>query len=215
RDAFEALGYRPLLDARSKAAGDIWFRFQSSNDDVVHLADLQFKPTAKAYAVRLAVFNPGAQRLVRNALPVVLKYLHPSFASKGAQYFDRPHWLLFDVGRALEWPLVAIPNPLARDTWPSQLQELVDRFLESIFWKIKSISDILALLFRNDTPFEWAVSGPVMRAAEIIALGKIAGSEEATLRNRILEFRPVIVRGMHGSTNCEGMIDEFLERIGR
>lgn len=215
REAFEAKGYRPLQGVHSRAIGDIWYRFETSNNQATHLANLQYKPTADAYAVRLATFNPDAQRLVRNALPLILRYLHPSFASNGAKYFDRPHWLLFDVGRALQWPLLAIPNPFAREAWPSQLQELLTKFLEPIFWKINGTHDIQELLFRNEIPFEWSVSGPVVRVAEIVALSKIEKSEDPAIKKRILDFKQVITPAMHGSTDCEGMIDEFLDHIGR
>jgi len=215
REAFEAKGYLRLPAASSDSTGDMWYRFEASSENAIHLANLQYKPIARAYGVRLAAFNPDAQRLVKSALPLILRYLHPSFAGNRAKYFDRPHWLLFDVGRALQWPLLAVPNPFARDTWPSQLQELLDKFLEPTFWKVKSIPGLQELLFRNEAPFEWSASGPVIRAAEIIALAKVAKSDTAAIKRKLLDFRQTITAGMHGSTDCEGMLDQFFERIGQ
>lgn len=208
RCAFESLGYIALPGVRS-ASRDRWYRFASSTEQAVHIASLQFKPAAKAYGVRLGVYSPKAQALVRQALQTILRYLHPAFAADPAKYFSQPHWMLFDVGRALEWPLLAIPNPLGRDEWRSQLSALRERYLEGIFWKVRTVDELIELVLRNDTPFEWSVSGPVLRTAELIALSRIANRDVADVIFRIRALEQTVRAGMYGSDDVGLMVKQF------
>jgi hypothetical protein len=122
--------------------------------------------------------------------------------------------MLFDAGRALNWPLLMCPDPFAREQWPDQQRALVSRLLEPIFWNMRSAGDIMELLYRDDIPFEWGVSGPVLRAAEIVALSKILELDPSAVKEKLVSHKKVISLGMHGSIDYDGMIDEFFYRIG-
>lgn len=208
RSSFESLGYTASRGV-SSAPQDRWYRFASSTEQAIHVANLQYKPTAKAYGVRLGVYNPEAQALVRGALPLILRYLHPAFATDPSKYFSRPHWILFDVGRALQWSLLAIPNPLARDEWSAQLRALRERYLEPIFWKVRTVDELIELALRNDTPFEWSVSGPVLRTAEVVALSKVANRDSDDVGSRLLAFTQTVQAGMYGSDDFALMVEQF------
>jgi hypothetical protein len=213
-NAFVGLGYHYIDGAPLVSRRDGWLLYDRSTEEVTHVATLEFKPTAKSYAVRLGIFNPYAQRLVKRALPSILRYLHPALSRNSESYFGRPHWMLFDAGRALKWPLLMCPDPFVREQWPDQLSALVARLLEPIFWNIRSAGDIIELLYRDDIPFEWGVSGPVLRVAEIVALSKVLELDPGSVKEKLVSHKKAISLGMHGSTDYDGMIDEFFDRIG-
>jgi hypothetical protein len=193
RNAFEAKGYE-RFEFVAPIPGDIWFKHVLSNSVVEHVLCLSYKPTAKAYSVHVGAFNADARNAVVQKLPQLERFIEPDYLASPF-LMERPCWQIFDAGRALRWESIfVIPSPRNPDSWPHQFNLLFTDFIEKFFFCIRDCKGIIELLLRNDAPFEWFMSNPVLRISEIAALGKIAGEEPDFLMGRINVFKEIILR---------------------
>lgn len=207
RRAFEMRGYQEIANAIVASAGDVWYRHKASTAQVEHVAYLSYKPTAKAYSVHVGASNADARKAVEEALPRLSQFIEPGYLASPF-FMKRPSWQIFDAGRALKWESVfIIPNPRDRDSWPALFDSLFSNFLMPNFFSIHDARGIHELLLRNDAPFEWFMTNPVLRIAEIAALGKIARVDRQELINAIDDYSEMIVRRLHGSTRPSDVIN--------
>lgn len=124
-------------------------------------------------------------------------------------------WMLFVPNRGPYLNLLSIPDPLARSSWPAQLQALKDKFLEPVFWQVKTPTDIQNLLLSNEFPYEWKVGHPVLRVAQILALAKVAGADIKDVLQKIAFFKDVIAAKMQNSKSVDDMIHNLCSHIIR
>lgn len=212
RCALESRGYRPLLNEVVASRGDLWYRHVASTAAVEHILYLSYKPAAKAYSVEVGVFNVGARDAVAQKLPALSRFIEPGYLASPI-LMERPCWHMFDAGRALAWESVfIIPTPRKREHWPQLFQSLFSDFIEQFFFSIRDGSGILELLLRNDPPFEWFMTNPVLRIAEIAALGKIEGIEPAVLISRLDALHEVISRRIP-SGDCRTAIAAIFDQL--
>lgn len=171
------------------------------------MLSLDYKPSAKAYSVHAGVFCREARSLVQEILPLIIESIAPIY-SKLPLFFSRPCWHMFDAGRALNWDSVyVIPNPHQRNLWPFLFKDLFENFLDPVILKIKDPVEIIELLTRNDAPFEWQLGVPLLRASEIIALGKVCGVDRDELRDRIKGLREIIEASIVGPKSYEDVME--------
>jgi hypothetical protein len=194
RSAFESNGYRPISNVLVASRGDVWYRHTASTATVEHILYLSHKPAAKAYSVHIGACNLDARAAVAQKLPTLNRFIEPSYLASPL-LMERPCWHIFDAGRALKWDSVfIIPSPKQPASWPHLFKSLFADFIERYFFSIRDCNGILELLLRNDPPFEWFLTNPVLRIAEIAALGKIARAEPTTLISRIDVLSEIIER---------------------
>jgi hypothetical protein len=214
RKAFEALGYRPFKELPIFEFGDQWYKHDLSTDLVTHVAFLEYKPSGKAYVIKVGASNPDAMRLLTDSLPVIRKYVRPEYISGGGwlDVSNRPCWTLFDCGRSQDWESLYIPDPIDRSSWPTMLDKLVNSFLRPVLWSIKNPQGVQNLLLSDEKPFEWwATPIGVFRAAEIIALSQITNTDREVILGKLSEHKNKIVRDMYGVKDYEGMIEELFK----
>ncbi|WP_136220086.1 hypothetical protein [Massilia sp. Mn16-1_5] len=205
-------GYEPMASVL-KGKKDLWFRRIGENSDIEHFLSLEYKPTAKAYAVHVGVESICAKNFLKENLPVIRPFLSSSL-QESSFLLHSPCWTLFDAGRALRWPAVyVIPNPKEPESWPLMMEEFFDKFLEPLFLPISNASDIRTLLFRTEPPFEWIVSPAVLRAAEVIALSCIDGLGSEEIMSSIIPFADDIeiklAKGKKVTTFVDTLISTF------
>lgn len=210
--AFEAHGYRQAEGVPRHHPMDRYYRHEGSTKDAGHYAALDYKPKLNSFGVRVGVSNPNVMTQLNHVLPLITKYLHP--AASRAQFSEAPCWTMFDAGRRLDWDLLSIPAPIQRESWPSQLQQLVTEFLEPIFWPIKDSKGILELLLRNETPFEWFATGAVLRVAEIVALSRLAKIQSSDVYQHVRQFESEILRQMERPRDLNGFIRDLSGALG-
>jgi hypothetical protein len=154
RRAFEAIGYRRTLEYEVFGKGDHWYIFDGSAPAVTHVAYLVYKPALQAYAPQFGMFNAASQARAVAALPSILPYLHPALRNEIWPLNRRPCWTLFDAAYQLGWERMYVPEPQAPDSWPTRLNEMVDKLLKPTFWPIDTPSGIKDLLLRKEQKFK-------------------------------------------------------------
>lgn len=214
RAAFESRGYERLADAVVASRGDIWYRHESSTAAVEHILYLSYKPSAKAYSVHVGVFNPDVRRAIEGHLVELSRFMEPSYLESPI-LMKRPCWQMFDAGRALKWDSVfIIPSPRDQNSWTRLFESLFSDFVEPFFFSISDANGIMELLLRNDPPFEWFLTSPVLRIAEIAALGKIPKADQEVLRKKIDAFSDAISRRIPGA-NYNEAVNVIFEHLYR
>jgi hypothetical protein len=207
--AFESYGYERQNGLIVASRGDMWYRHKSSTETIEHFAYLSYKPRVKAFDVTIGVVNSKAHQSVKAALPIVGRLIDPGYLATPF-LIERPCWHMFNAGRGLNWDSVYVmPNPKDRSGWPILFESLCQDFIEPFFLSIDDLAGIQNLLFRNDPPFEWFGSNPVLRFGEIIALAKEQGWNRKYLADRLRELRS-IVTGDEYSGTADRLIDELI-----
>jgi hypothetical protein len=211
RNALEVKGYRPIPNKVTSSRGELWYRHIVSTAAVEHLLYLDYKPAAKAYSVHVGALNLGARIAVAQKLPVLGRFVEPDYLASPI-LMQRPCWHMFDAGRALNWESVyIIPTPRKEERWPQLFDSLFVDFIDRVFLPIRDCRGIIELLLRNDCPFEWFMSSPALRIAEIAALGKIEGIEPTVLIGRLNLLSEVISRRIPGGDSRDAINAIFEE----
>lgn len=198
QEALEVKGYVPIPGGVIAARGDIWFRHESSTRSLNHMLYLSYKPAARAYGVHVGIFDIDVRAQVVDRLAIFSRFMEPNYLSSPI-LMSRPCWHLFDAGRALKWgSLFILPIPRDPESWRILLDVLFTDFLAPVFFSIRDAAGIMGLLMRNDKPFEWFLTNPVLRIAEIAALGKCAGADPEVLRAGIDAYAEISARRIPG-----------------
>ena len=213
RQAFERRGYQKMSEVESIGKGDIWYRHVSSTTSVVHVAYLSYKPSSKSYSVHIGAFNPAARDSVIGAMPSLSSFIAPIWLDDKF-FLRRPCWHMFDAGRALGWDSIyVIPNPNDREGWSVLFESLFENFIEPIFFEIHNALGVQTLLLRDDPPFEWKYTSSIVRAAEVISLGRESGIDRSTLLERLDPCRSVISRNIYGEKRYEDMVEVLFDQL--
>lgn len=207
RGRLESRGYSPMQGV-VESAKDHWYRHDLSTARINHVLYLSHKPMADAYSIRVGVYDSIVKTTVESKIQALAEFIEPTLL-KWPAFINSPCWHMFDAGRALQWGTLLI-TPLPRDpeSWPEQIDALFDDFLMPIFFPIQDARGIMELLLRNDRPFEWFASSPVLRISEIVSLGKLAQISPILLRDRIQPFAAVCNKRIPG-----GKFDEAVDAI--
>lgn len=185
RRAFESKGYEVANDAKIFSPGELWYKHKSCTESLVHVVRLELKPSSKSYSVHVGVFNPIVKNIVFSRWDRLKGLISPLRFNEVFLYYYC--WNRFDPGRALEWDFSRLlPDPLNRESWQLRFDSLFCNFIDKFFFPINDDLGIFRLLLRVDVPFEWPVSNPVLRAAEIVVLGKNAGLDREEVRESLI-----------------------------
>lgn len=181
RDRFASIGYRSFTSPLMYEKRDVWMRRANGDrcNKFATLIYLQYKPHFKAYSVAFGVVEDDLRQELKHllTLPTVLELLSNW---QCARPIESPCWNLFDVGRALDWRFLCIPDVDDPSRWDAEFERLEDLLLERHAHKVADDLTYARFLLRSDKPFEWWTSDPVLRAGEVIlALMRLGQSVEA------------------------------------
>jgi len=170
--------------------------------------------------VWIGAYNPEAIEMAQAVFPLIQERLGYQ-ATNYLVIRQWPCWTMFYVGRALAtWQRrFEIPDPLNREAWPLQFDELKVAILEPTFWRMEGPKDVLEMLMKNEIPYEWGLGGnSIMRVAEVISLARIIGIPLGTILARLIEFQPILsqqlsrIKGLSFS-DAASLIHTLAERI--
>lgn len=194
RNALEARGFSEIKTPPAPVTRDRWYRRALLADQMTCVLRLSYKPAAQAYSVYAGVVHAGVRTAIVDATPVMMALL-PTMYFTPFPYVPDACWTMFNAGRALRWESVYImPAAQKGSAWPAPIEQLMGEFLEPVIFSIKDETDLMQLLLRNDAPFGWMATNPVLRAAEIIALGSIADAERTDLETALSPFQYMITQ---------------------
>ena len=181
----ERTGYQRIASSYNDArlehlAPTLWYLSPKSTAAAEQYAVLEHKKTFQIYGVRIG-FSSSEVRHIRNQLAAaVLSELGKSLNMK-AQC-----WSTFDVGRALNWPLLGIPYPRERSVGFTQFTQMIE-YLVAVLEPIDGPSVMLDRLLSCGIPFEWgAPNHPVGRAVEVVATAKVSGHDMSDVQEKLL-----------------------------
>lgn len=209
RSAFESRGYGTAEDAKIFSPGDIWYKHQSSTESLVHVVNLNFKPSSRSYSVHVGVFNPFVKNIVFSEWAQLKNMINPLRFNEVYLYYYC--WHKFDAGRALQWDLLyLLPDPFDRESWRARFDSLFLDFIDKYFYVIKDDVGIFRLLLGVHAPFEWQVSNPILRAAEVVVLGKNAGIEKDEVRRNLVGIPDLAMSDLAEFMNWNDKVDTLL-----
>ena len=210
RAAFEAKGYETATDARIFSPGEIWYRHKSSTESLVKVVNLDYKPYSKAYSVHVGVFNPVVKTIVFSKWDQLRTLINPLRFNEVYLYYYC--WHKFDAGRAsISGGASLLPDPLNRDSWRIFFDSLFLDFIDKYFSAISDDVGIFRLLMRADKPFEWFFSNPVLRAAEIVVLGKVAGMQEYEIAQSLIRIPDLSAAALPEFENWHETVDSLID----
>jgi hypothetical protein len=213
RSAVEALGYLPIHNAPSVKKQDLWYRRSDGSSKIDSFLFLAYKPKAQAYSVHAGVVSRDARANVLASLASVKEFINPIYLADSF-YIERPCWHMFDAGRALDWSSVyIIPDPYDRPNWRARFDELVNDFLAKEIFGISTEREIIDLLMRNDPPFEWSLTNPVLRVSEVVSMARASGLSIDELMLRVDVRQKDITRGLYGSKGYAELMDAVVELL--
>ena len=182
-----------------------WHRAPSSNAFVSAYLAFERKPKLGGYALYFGFECIRARELMERVAPK-FKQLLPS-TGFNADYLC---WTLFHAGRALNWPVLVIPDPtggiLPINQWAMLTREVLEKTVEAV----SSCNDVLHILRRNDKPFEWFASSGVVRATECLAIGRILGFTVSDLRNEVAAHMDQVSSEYRKNEIWDGVIDALM-----
>lgn len=209
---FEALGYWRGPAARSSGRGSYWYQRNSEFVDIRQYALVVPRRREDAYNVFVGVEHQPSRLRAEASRELVAKFLHPAALYKSVRILENPCWVVFDLGRALNWQLFAIPAPLNLERYASQFKELVG-LLKSTIWSIDGPSALREALLKDEPPFNWAGTSCLLRAAQIVSISRILGSSTESIRSSLFEHQREIATQIHGGAHVEQVINEFVTGI--
>jgi hypothetical protein len=212
-DAFLSLGYCELKGAFALSNNEKWYVDVRAVGDVHHVALVEYKRGQDAYSIQLGGSCEKAILALRNARQLIDRHINPLLRTAAWGLWRRPCWTMLDAGRALDWTLLAIPDPISRGRWPEQLAALQTEVLEPLFWRITSAEQLRNMLMRTDGAYGWIGSNALLRVAEIIALSKVAGESESEIVQSLAPFYDYLERDVVGSDGCAALISGLVREI--
>jgi hypothetical protein len=181
---------------RPGARGDEdWYRWQGHDSAVEHLVVTYYKSSLRGYAVSLGMSYPPVTARLNALLPRLVELIDPR-QQRGLQDLPSfPCWQRFDAGRHLGWGFYIVRTQEGGDDWTAELDRLADGFLAPVFGAVGTPGELARFLLRDDEPFEWAYSGPVLRAAEVVLLGREDGWTDGEIEAALApHLSPVLLR---------------------
>jgi hypothetical protein len=183
----------------------LWFMSPESTSEVAQFLVLEHKPRVDAYAVHIGVSSRSGRAKIAQveprlrALPVT-RWPLP----------DTPCWTLFNVGRALDWGYLAIPDPTRSVGGAVQFAELCEQVLGPSLESVTTNQGVLNVLLGAEKPFEWGITNPVTRATEIIATYKAAGIDPEQCKMELMKYQPTLHAGMRVGSLWQNTLNSLM-----
>ena len=183
RRLLDERGYRCVFRSRS-GPNVLRYKAPENGQDVDGYVSLEKKPRQDSYDIAFGVASRAAVQLLEAAEPLLRAGSVIPVHSLGP-----PHVVWFSAGRLLGCTLINIPDRTDRRSLRQVLGELVSSVLQPFVEGPNSSSDVLAILRRNDMPFEWVATNPAKRALHLAATARALEIGRQEVENELLAVR--------------------------
>lgn len=205
-DALHSRGYQRVPS--EPASTILWYRSPHSSSEVSQYLALEHKPRANTYAVFFGVSCNSARTCMRS-VSQNLRSIPAVWPSD-----NKPCWTLFNAGRALNWGYLSIPDPTNRTNGATQFSELCEKILNPIVEQTVICQSVLDVLLATEFPYEWSISNPMPRAAEVIAISRIVGKNLNETRNTLLAYKSKLYRTLQTGPAWDEALSRLIHFIG-
>lgn len=199
----ERHGYQRIVagsDAR------LWYLSPKSTAAAEQYVVLDHKKTFRIYGVSIGFSNNEIRHLRNELAGVVLAELGKSLSMRARC------WTTFDVGLALQWPLLGIPYPRERSFGFSQFRQMTE-FLATVLEPIDGPAAMLDRLAGTDSPFDWAVyNNPLRRVVEVVATAKVAGHDIAEVEKKLLRAQSQLNKELRTGPRWPELVEQICSR---
>ena len=197
-ESFKKYGYKEAGERIYGFGEDALFVRQSPiNPDISHFVRFDFASRTRGYSVKAGVCSASAIEQLRLCWRVIRDYVHQNLGSEQWAIPNGPCWTFFEVGRWMKWNLLLIPDPIDKSiSWNLQLEEMIERFMAPFMWSIHSGEQVISVLEKNSSPFEWVVTNSILRLSEIAATLYVVNypARESLLSTLVERHRNVLAR---------------------
>jgi hypothetical protein len=167
----------------------LWYLYPAGNASVQRYTVLEPKPKLRIFAVNFGFSNEDVRGLRNRIAKQVVSEL-------GKVSRETLCWTTFDVGRALQWPLLGIPYPRDAVTARNQLTEMC-QYLGTQLELVRGPAEVSHRLTSSDAPFGWmSLNHPVRRAVEAVAATRVSGQDLAEVKRRLLGVQPTLYQAL-------------------
>jgi hypothetical protein len=156
-------------------------------------------------------------------IDAIIKYGHPN-RQLIRQYRD-PRTacsMSFEFGRIDKYARTAWPRTRVQDVPGSELAifvaSFVTRYVLPIVRHVEGLNPLLDLLISNEEPTPWFVSGPAIRAAQVVALAKKLELDRGQIRRFLAPFERMIAIDLIGTKvdphrSIDGYFDTYIDQL--
>jgi hypothetical protein len=170
-----------------------WYRWEGARSDIDHFVVTFHKSGLNGFSVFMGMSHPGVLQKLKDISPVLLGFLAPRYR-RDPYLLSYPSWQKFDAGRHLGWEFYTLRNEEGSQTWRAEATRLMKEFILPEFEKVGTADSLAKFLLRNDEPFEWDITHPVLRMAEVILLAQEAGWDKDQTRKMVQPYRELLER---------------------
>ena len=199
-DVTGALERREYQRIPSESDGKLWYVSSKSTATAEQYVVLEHKKTFRIYGVYIG-FSNSEIRDLRNVL--LKSTLFPTIKQLNGK---ARCWSTFDVGRALNWPLLGIPYPRERSHGMTQFTQMTE-YLAAVLEPVDGPAAILERLLSTDVPFDWAgLNHAVGRAVEVVATAKVIGHPMQDVQTKLLAAQADLYKELKTGTRWPELI---------
>lgn len=125
---------------------------------------------------------------------------------------ERVLWTSFFAGQVLGIGGDILPDPTRREAGSDRFQHLCAELLDPILESTTTCEQVLKILLKNEKPFAWTVN-PVLRAAEVIAIGAELGVAIDPLKSALLGVGPSLIQPFRSSRRWQHTVQQLIGLI--
>lgn len=207
--ALERRCYQRLPQPERAAGNALWYGSPTSTTEAKQYLLLETKYGGTAWGVRVGFSSPAAKLILEAANPRINAGLVGGVTVRQHEYC----LTLFDAGRFLNWPLLAIPHPNDTDQGPRQFEDFADKFLGPVCETVTTADAVLERLLRTEVPFDWGASNPVWRAAEVIATATVCRTDLRILHQQLSSYQGHLYSALRSGTKWASALDTLFQLI--
>jgi hypothetical protein len=204
--ALESRGYSP--NSTGQGIEEIqYFVSAQSSSAVTQILIARFLPKWNAFE-----FGFGFKCLPVHKRLQPLKSLIEELNQTPKINVERVLWTSFFAGHVVGTGADILPDPTRREKDSDRFRRLCTELLDPILEATTTCEQVLNILLKNKRPFAWTVN-PVLRAAEVIAIGAELGIPFDPLKSALLDLSPSLIQPFRSSRRWQHAVQQLKSLI--
>jgi hypothetical protein len=206
-EALAARGYSSRQSTSRETNEIQYFVSPESSSAVTQVLTARFLPKWSAYE-----FGFGFKCLRAHKRLQPLESLIEDLNKAPRMNVARVLWTSFPAGHVLGLGADILPDPTRRDASSDRFRRLCSELLEPILEATTTCEQVLNVLLKSEKPFAWTVN-PVLRAAEVIAIGAELGKDMEPLKSNLLDLSPALIQPFRSSRRWQHAVQQLIGLI--